>query len=197
MRSIRDVAVFAWAVVGINGNLASFSHGRPGRGAQPLEGLPVWDPTAASTLYQGPENQAMTRNFLTADRYPPTPEGSAFGYDVPDAAPLRPVVQGYNSTTALSDFARERHVHTPNLPLQAASPGHPDGRRFGHPQASFVRDEEQPRRNIPPRGAGCDCMLRQQYIEPTATGVHTRDCAGAPTTQEYRYNSRDIRRQQH
>ncbi|KAK3950138.1 hypothetical protein QBC32DRAFT_218116, partial [Pseudoneurospora amorphoporcata] len=31
MRSIRDVAVFAWALVGINGNIANYAHGFPPR----------------------------------------------------------------------------------------------------------------------------------------------------------------------
>ncbi|KAJ4156853.1 hypothetical protein NW754_008492 [Fusarium falciforme] len=61
MRSIRDVAVFAWALVGINGNLASYSHGQPMGESQPPDGLPVWDPAAAQTSYQGPENQAAQR----------------------------------------------------------------------------------------------------------------------------------------
>ncbi|KAL4726821.1 hypothetical protein ACLX1H_005711 [Fusarium chlamydosporum] len=44
MQSIRDVAVFAWALCGINGNIASYSHGRPSGEAQPPDGLPIWDP---------------------------------------------------------------------------------------------------------------------------------------------------------
>lgn len=61
MRSIRDVAVFAWALVGINGNFASFSHGRPLGEAAPPEGLPIWDPGAVGSGYQPPENQAAAR----------------------------------------------------------------------------------------------------------------------------------------
>lgn len=61
MRSIRDVAVFAWALVGINGNFASFSHGRPLGEAAPPEGLPIWDPGAVGSSYQPPENQAAVR----------------------------------------------------------------------------------------------------------------------------------------
>ncbi|KAI1852459.1 hypothetical protein JX266_002637 [Neoarthrinium moseri] len=60
MRSIRDVAVFAWALVGINGNLASHCHGIPQGEAQP-DGLPIWDPNAGKTSYLGPENQASRR----------------------------------------------------------------------------------------------------------------------------------------
>ncbi|GKT50207.1 aryl hydrocarbon receptor nuclear translocator [Colletotrichum spaethianum] len=47
MNSIRDVAVFAWALVGINGNLATYTRGLPRDQAQP-DGLPVWDPSAGS-----------------------------------------------------------------------------------------------------------------------------------------------------
>jgi hypothetical protein len=61
MRSIRDVAVFAWALVGINGNLASYSRGVPPGGAQPPDGLPIWDPTAREAAYRGPENHAARR----------------------------------------------------------------------------------------------------------------------------------------
>ncbi|KAF3767863.1 hypothetical protein M406DRAFT_39085 [Cryphonectria parasitica EP155] len=61
MRSIRDVAVFAWGLVGINGNLASFAHGRPLGEAAPPGGLPIWDPRATNSIYQPPENQAAAR----------------------------------------------------------------------------------------------------------------------------------------
>ncbi|KAK4204092.1 hypothetical protein QBC40DRAFT_2700 [Triangularia verruculosa] len=44
MRSIRDVAVFAWALSGINGNMANYGRGMPRRGAQPPDGLSAWDP---------------------------------------------------------------------------------------------------------------------------------------------------------
>ncbi|KAI1420994.1 hypothetical protein F5Y12DRAFT_68793 [Xylaria sp. FL1777] len=55
MKSIRDVAVFAWGLVGINGNLASYSHGNPSGESQPPDGLPIWDPAAPKTSYLGPE----------------------------------------------------------------------------------------------------------------------------------------------
>ncbi|KAI1499341.1 hypothetical protein F5X99DRAFT_285928 [Biscogniauxia marginata] len=55
MKSIRDVAVFAWALVGINGNMASYGHGIPTGDALPPDGLPVWDPSAPKTSYLGPE----------------------------------------------------------------------------------------------------------------------------------------------
>jgi len=61
MKSIRDVAVFAWALVGINGNLAAYSHGLPMGEAQPPDGLPIWDAAAVNAVYAAPENQAARR----------------------------------------------------------------------------------------------------------------------------------------
>lgn len=61
MRSIREVAVFAWALVGINGNLSAYSHGRPMGEAAPPDGLPIWDPSAVNSKYQPPENQAAAK----------------------------------------------------------------------------------------------------------------------------------------
>ncbi|KAG8676063.1 hypothetical protein FPOAC2_02144 [Fusarium poae] len=69
MQSIRDVAVFAWALCGINGNIASYGHGQPSGEAQPPDGLPIWDPTGAETSYEGPYNQAAQRWAREAQRH--------------------------------------------------------------------------------------------------------------------------------
>lgn len=67
MRSIRDVAVFAWALVGINGTLERYSHGHPHGEAVPPDGLPIWDPHAppqpppAANYQPPPHNQAAAR----------------------------------------------------------------------------------------------------------------------------------------
>ncbi|MCJ1397551.1 hypothetical protein MMC11_000745 [Xylographa trunciseda] len=44
MQSIREVAVFAWALTGINGSLDQYSRGTASGESQPPGGLPVWDP---------------------------------------------------------------------------------------------------------------------------------------------------------
>ena len=49
MRSIREVAVFAWSLTGINGSLSQFSRGRADGEALPPDGLPVWDPAAPTS----------------------------------------------------------------------------------------------------------------------------------------------------
>ena len=53
MNTIRDIAIFAWALVGINGTLATYSKGRPRGEAAPAAGVPVWQPQLAG--HSGPE----------------------------------------------------------------------------------------------------------------------------------------------
>lgn len=42
MDSIRDCAVFAWGLTGINGSMADYGVGQPRGESQPASGLPVW-----------------------------------------------------------------------------------------------------------------------------------------------------------
>lgn len=56
--TIRDVAVFAWSLTGINGSVADYSHGTPVGEALPPGGVPVWNPEAtvpaeANEAYNG------------------------------------------------------------------------------------------------------------------------------------------------
>lgn len=56
MAAIRDVAVFAWSLTGINGSLLDYSSGSPVGEALPPGGLPIWDPNADADpqdLYNG------------------------------------------------------------------------------------------------------------------------------------------------
>lgn len=46
MSAIRDVAVFAWSLTGINGAVVEYAKGAPTGEAVPPGGLPVWDPNA-------------------------------------------------------------------------------------------------------------------------------------------------------
>ncbi|KIY00665.1 uncharacterized protein Z520_03330 [Fonsecaea multimorphosa CBS 102226] len=58
MAAIREVAVFAWSLTGINGSLAQYARGKASPEALPPDGLPIWDPNAevdakANQLYNG------------------------------------------------------------------------------------------------------------------------------------------------
>lgn len=56
IRSIREVAVFAWALCGINGNIGAYAHNKPGPKSQP-RALPVWNPDGPTEM-EPPVNQA-------------------------------------------------------------------------------------------------------------------------------------------
>jgi hypothetical protein len=51
MAAIRDVAVFAWSLTGINGSLADYAVGKPSGEALPPGGLPIWDPKSTADPY--------------------------------------------------------------------------------------------------------------------------------------------------
>nr|POE87955.1 hypothetical protein CFP56_11184 [Quercus suber] len=52
MQAIREQAVFAWALTGINGSLAEFGQGKPLGESLPRDGLPIWasDPNGLGGL---------------------------------------------------------------------------------------------------------------------------------------------------
>lgn len=112
MRSIRDVAVFAWALVGINGNFASFSHGRPGGEAAPPGGLPIWDPTVTGSAYQPPDNQAAAR-WAAYDRN--MMDGKGKGPAVPQSLPDPYYSSALSSSAAAAAYgsAARRHDAPP------------------------------------------------------------------------------------
>ncbi|KAL9596598.1 MAG: hypothetical protein Q9219_005681 [cf. Caloplaca sp. 3 TL-2023] len=56
MNTIRDVAVFAWALTGINGSLAQYSRGKPMGESQPPDGLPIWNAGPSPGLVGGRMN---------------------------------------------------------------------------------------------------------------------------------------------
>lgn len=98
MRSIRDVAVFAWALVGINGNLATYGRGLPRDRAQP-DVLPIWDPEAGDTDYKGPENLAARRwgKMPAKDSRPQAAPAMHYNRN-PSPQPLEPPPQQHTYT---------------------------------------------------------------------------------------------------
>ena len=86
MNSIREVAVFAWSLVGINGSLARYGRGRPTGQSLPPQGLPIWQPDlrTSTELERHPDHgnspqdtrqnqqpkvvgaQSLSPNFLTS-----------------------------------------------------------------------------------------------------------------------------------
>jgi hypothetical protein len=48
MDSIRQVAVFAWSLTGINGSLVQYARGKAAGQSQPPDGFPVWTPSCST-----------------------------------------------------------------------------------------------------------------------------------------------------
>lgn len=59
MNSIRDIAVFAWALTGINGSIADYGAGKPRGEAQPAAGLPIWRPEALQHRTHGSHHESL------------------------------------------------------------------------------------------------------------------------------------------
>ncbi|KAI1356888.1 hypothetical protein F5Y01DRAFT_7039 [Xylaria sp. FL0043] len=132
MNSIRDVAVFAWALVGINGNLASYSHGNPSGESQPPDGLPIWDPTGPPTSYLGPEPSSSSSS--SSSRYRVDGPSQVQRATLPSMHPLhipsRAVNGGQDPSQPLGRF-------------HSMHPGHPDTSPW--PGSSATRSLQEPR----------------------------------------------------
>ncbi|KAK3390461.1 hypothetical protein B0H63DRAFT_519682 [Podospora didyma] len=177
MSSIRDVAVFAWALAGINGTMANYSHGLPRGEALPPDGLPVWDPNAGPTAYRGPENQAASRSSITN-------EGNglstvANGYDGSYRRAETAVRSHAQVSSSLNEYTYESHQQPGPMwsrhTAAARSPAayEPAQRQF---QAAFMLDTAQQRQVSPP-------------LPPVAVPA-TQTCSPQtkPTTHETRAN---------
>lgn len=89
MNSIREVAVFAWSLTGINGSLARFGRGSPTGESQPPGGLPVWDPTfkrgpldtGLAEFNYGSPLEPSVRNGHTQSRSEPLSRMNGFDQD--------------------------------------------------------------------------------------------------------------------
>ncbi|KAK6371610.1 hypothetical protein LTS17_008862 [Exophiala oligosperma] len=75
MAAIKEVAVFAWSLTGINGSLAQYARGNASGEALPPDGLPVWDPNAEVDERHNEEYNG----FLGSTHRPTQGEGSLGG----------------------------------------------------------------------------------------------------------------------
>ena len=104
MNSIREVAVFAWSLTGINGNIASYGHGVPRGEAQPPWGLPIWDPYGQpSPGYHPPENQAAQKWSQLATKANEPANGNEVSFQHPHEEPNFRLHNGYGADPMGSD----------------------------------------------------------------------------------------------
>ena len=96
MNSIREVAVFAWSLTGINGSLSKFSRGHPDDEALPPGGLPVWDPDATSSDekangFSDNSHRRVAASSGDKDRMSTSSEDEVVYRRAPTMPPWRPV----------------------------------------------------------------------------------------------------------
>ncbi|KAI1338542.1 hypothetical protein F5Y15DRAFT_120872 [Xylariaceae sp. FL0016] len=178
MRSIRDVAVFAWALVGINGNMAAYSHGNPGGESQPADGLPIWDPYAQNTSYLGPEPRVPRRwpSPTTKDQSINYSESAAGISYVPDFVTEEP--QGYSTSAGLGGrgWPSSSSQHAP-----AAA-------------ESWRYTQVEPHAQPPPSLAYYNHPPTKSWVEAAASYNHQNtNNQSIPTTQAQDHNPGDHR----
>ena len=78
MNSIREVAVFAWSLTGINGSLAQYSRGTPSGESQP-ETLQVWDPRGSARHEKERQLDCNSRNSIQYNGSQPVQQSKANG----------------------------------------------------------------------------------------------------------------------
>lgn len=79
MQSIRDVAVFAWALTGINGSLVDYARGKPVGESQPPEGFPIWNPLPDPTSLGGKQSSAAPSGYVSGSNSSSSNDPFGFG----------------------------------------------------------------------------------------------------------------------
>ncbi|KAL2189514.1 hypothetical protein L209DRAFT_677724 [Thermothelomyces heterothallicus CBS 203.75] len=116
MRSIRDVAVFAWAVAGINPTLAAnYAQGLRPRmgfdGQPPADGLPAWEADSLPTTYPPPADLPADLAKEPSIAAPAFGRGGLYGPDLPP-------IPGYRARHAsldasMYDSSQQQHPGWP------------------------------------------------------------------------------------
>lgn len=68
LSTIRDVAVFAWGIVGINGSLEQYRRGQPSGDALPPDGIPIWNPQLGEDEFGLEEQEKETKIKVEAEQ---------------------------------------------------------------------------------------------------------------------------------
>lgn len=82
MQSIRDVAVFAWALCGINGSLTDYARGNPVGESQPPDGFPIWNPLPDPAGF-GKATSAAPSGYVSGSGSNSSSSNDPFGFGDP------------------------------------------------------------------------------------------------------------------
>ncbi|KAI1660135.1 hypothetical protein F4813DRAFT_314423 [Daldinia decipiens] len=187
MKSIRDVAVFAWALVGINGNYAAYGRGVPRESSQPHDELPTSDSKAPMPPHIGFESQPSQH---WGGHSPP--EGRLIESNMP---PDGGYVPGFNAEVSQRGYGPTLTKYDNRSPGYSSLPGWPRPRPYTPGIESW---HPYPQTQLPcqPPSSGFNQHSAEPWAEASAS--YSRQHANNQaihTTQahEFRDSSRDYR----
>ncbi|KAG9240321.1 hypothetical protein BJ878DRAFT_299614 [Calycina marina] len=191
MASIRDIAVFAWSLVGINGNIVEYKRGgTPGDEALPPNGPPVWDPYGqpSPVYYEPPYNQALERwsqrdakrahdmgihSRVPAQRYD---DDNMHGMGCAPNQPMDGMAPAHaqHNNPGLQDYAYQGPGNFTNNGYAG---------RYGQPEV-----QPQPQSY----GGGCQYGQQTQNAHPSQSHQQTQDYQGHPSQNPDAEERQDI-----
>ncbi|KAI1409147.1 hypothetical protein F5Y13DRAFT_96042 [Hypoxylon sp. FL1857] len=187
MKSIRDVAVFAWALVGINGNIAVYGRGVPGESSQPHDGLSVWDPKASKSTHRGSEPQSPQQWGSH-----PSPEGGSAETNAPPSDPR--YISGLDAEASQSYGSASAELNS-RSPSYSNLPAWPRSGPYATTSESW-RPYSQVQQPSQPSRTGFDQRSAEPWAEASASyAQHNTNNYAIPTThsQAFGDNSRIYR----
>ena len=138
MNSIREVAVFAWSLTGINGSLHEYGRGTAFGESVPPDGYPVWDPDSNA----GPEGYSSGDRLRNGDNRGPLRGRSVAHHAQGSGSQLNGNLgfQGPHSLTSLSTPG-SRHLNGNNIaPTGALTDGHSSNGTNGYHDGQQMDD---------------------------------------------------------
>lgn len=218
MRSIRDVAVFAWALVGINGNIATYAQGSPKGATRSAERLAGWDRAAGSTTrYARSENPGQgspsqlddeTRTgrrchglpYSTGDTTPHNYNQAAQQprehHAYTDTSPWRPSSSLFNARSYEQKHPQYQH-HEQNQFLQNSTHHHHSYYHHHH-HHHYHEQQQLPQQQapfIPGRSLASEDLPREPWVEVPSSQAHRpqRRPVSSTQTPQQLYSNYDFR----
>ncbi|KAI1767224.1 hypothetical protein GGR53DRAFT_518485 [Hypoxylon sp. FL1150] len=176
MKSIRDVAVFAWAVVGINNRLAVFGRGVPGENSQPHDAIQNHDSNTPNSSRRDSEVESYRQWGRVAST-------EAIASSSSDGPPDARYVPGFNGETSQGGYGTpiSRSPSYSNLPAwQRPGPHTPSFESW----RSYFRAQQPPQ----PSSSGSNHHSAEPWAEASALyAQHNANSYTIPTTQGHNF----------
>ncbi|KAI1779712.1 hypothetical protein F4818DRAFT_453712 [Hypoxylon cercidicola] len=180
MKSIRDVAVFAWAVVGINSNLAAYSHGVPRENSQPYDAVQNHDPKTSKPSDGCSELQSRRQwGDAYAEGHPTSSNGPS---DVR-------YVLGFNAEASQGGYGPTSREFNSRNPSYSNLPAWPQSTAYA-PSFESWRSYPRAQQSSQPSSSGSNPSSAEPWAEASASYArHNANNYAIPTTQGHNFRA--------